>query len=396
MLNLLSPAQPDAILGLTEEFKKDPNPEKINLGVGVYKDAHGNTPIPKAVKKAEERLLKEESTKNYLPISGSAEYGKAVQNLLFGTGHDVLLSGRSETAQTPGGTGALRVAGDFIKKMFPAKRIWMSEPTWPNHPQIFQAAGMEVQTYPYFDAAANSLDFVGMMAAIEQIPEGDVLLLHGCCHNPTGIDPTADQWKQIGDLIEKRELLPLVDFAYQGLADGLEVDAAGLRELARPGVELLIPSSFSKNFGLYCERVGALTVVGATAEDAEKAMGHIKSAIRANYSNPPFHGAAAVTTVLNDPDLRKEWEQEVTEMRERINGMRKLFVDTLAAKGVDRDFSFIKDQRGMFSFSGLTKDHVERLKKEYAIYIVGSGRINVAGMTEANMDRLCTAIAAVL
>jgi aspartate/tyrosine/aromatic aminotransferase len=210
------------------------------------------------------------------------------------------------------------------------------------------------------------------------------------------VDPSAEQWKQIGDIVEKRKLFPLVDFAYQGLADGLEEDASGLRELARPGVEMLVCSSFSKNFGLYCERVGALTAVGASSEDAEKAMGHIKSTIRANYSNPPYHGAAIVTTVLNDPDLRKDWEQEVTEMRNRINGMRKLFVETLASKGVDRDFSFIKDQRGMFSFSGLTKDHVERLKKEYAIYIVGSGRINVAGMTEGNMDRLCTAIASVL
>jgi aspartate/tyrosine/aromatic aminotransferase len=396
MFQSLAAAQPDAILGLTEAFKKDPNPEKINLGVGVYKDAQGNTPIPKTVKKAEELLLEQETTKNYLAISGSAEYGTAVQKLLFGEGHAIVTSGRAQTAQTPGGTGALRVAGDFLNKMFPAKRIWMSEPTWPNHPQVFQAAGVEIQTHPYFDAAENSLDFVGMMAALEHVPEGDVLLLHACCHNPTGVDPSAEQWKQIGDIVEKRKLFPLVDFAYQGLADGLEEDASGLRELARPGVEMLVCSSFSKNFGLYCERVGALTAVGASSEDAEKAMGHIKSTIRANYSNPPYHGAAIVTTVLNDPDLRKDWEQEVTEMRNRINGMRKLFVETLASKGVDRDFSFIKDQRGMFSFSGLTKDHVERLKKEYAIYIVGSGRINVAGMTEGNMDRLCTAIASVL
>jgi len=396
MFESLETAKPDAILGLTEAFKKDPNPAKINLSVGVYADAEGKTPVLSSVKKAEERILKQEKTKGYLPIPGDPQYGAAVQELLFGKGHEIVASKRAATAHTPGGTGALRVAGDFVKTMFPGKKMWMSDPTWPNHPGVFSAAGLEIETHPYFDAANNSLDFKAMMAAVEKIPKGDVLLLHGCCHNPTGIDPAPDQWRKIADVIQQRGILPLVDFAYQGLGVGLVEDATGLLELCRPGCEMLIASSFSKNFGLYRERVGALTVVGSSEEGAQKALGHIKTCIRANYSNPPSHGGAIITTIIGDPDLRKEWEGEVKGIRDRINGMRTLFVDTLKAKGVKRDFSFIKNQRGMFSFSGLTKEQVERLKKEYAIYIVGSGRINVAGMTPGNMDRLCEAIAAVL
>ncbi len=396
MFEALAEAKPDAILGLTEAFKKDSNPDKINLSVGVYKDSSGVTPIFRAVKEAEKRLIQDEKTKGYLAINGSEEYGRAVQTLLFGEGHEILSFGRGATAHTPGGTGGLRVASDFIVRMFPGKKIWISDPTWANHPNIFSAAGLEIETYPYFDPSNNGLDFSSMIAALRRIPSGDVVLLHGCCHNPTGIDPTLDQWKEIGDVVEEKGLLPLVDFAYQGLADGLKDDAAGFLNLCRPGQEMLVASSFSKNFGLYNERVGALTLVGADSESANKAMGHIKTVIRCNYSNPPFHGAGIVTTVLNDPALYKDWDSEVAEMRARINGMRKLFVETLAAKGVGRDFSFITGQRGMFSFSGLTKDQVERLKNEYAIYIVGSGRINVAGMTESNMDRLCEAIKSVL
>lgn len=396
MFEQLETAKPDAILGLTEAFKKDTNPEKINLSVGVYADADGKTPVLSSVKKAEERILGEEATKGYLPIPGAPAYSAAVQALLFGADHEIVSSKRAATAHTPGGTGALRVAGDFINKMFPEKKLWMSEPTWPNHPGIFTAAGLEIETYPYFDAATNSLDFEAMLGAIRQIPEGDAILLHGCCHNPTGVDPTVEQWNQIGDVLEERRLLPLVDFAYQGLGTGLVEDGAGLKKLCRPGCEMLVASSFSKNFGLYRERVGALTLVGASEAAAGKAMGHLKTVVRVNYSNPPSHGGSIVTTVLGDPALREEWEGEVKEIRDRINGMRALFVDTLKAKGVERDFSFIKEQRGMFSFSGLTKDQVERLKTENSIYIVGSGRINVAGMTAGNMDLLCEAIAKVL
>lgn len=396
MFETFTPAPPDAILGLTEAFKKDPNPKKVNLGVGVYKDAQGRTPVLDSVKRAEERLLQNESTKNYLSIDGSPEYAAAVQELLFGAGHELLTSGRAVTAQAPGGTGALRIAADFIARMFPGKRVWLSDPTWPNHPSVFKAAGLDVGTYPYFDAAANGVKFDAMLAAIKAMPAGDVLLLHGCCHNPTGADLTGTQWQQIAAVVAERKLLPLVDFAYQGFGDGLTEDAAGMRAICQPGQEVLIASSFSKNFGLYNERVGALTLVANTPVAAELALGHIKLAIRANYSNPPAHGAAIVTTILRDPALRAQWEGEVAAMRDRINQMRHLFVETLNEKGVTQDFSFIANQRGMFSFSGLTPDHVKALREQFGVYIVGSGRISVAGMTEGNMDYLCEAIAAVL
>ena len=396
MFEQFTPAPPDAILGLTEAFKKDPNPKKVNLGVGIYKDAQGRTPILASVKRAEERILQEENTKNYLSIDGSPEYGAAVQELLFGADHEIIRSNRSITAQAPGGTGALRVAADFIATMFPGARVWLSDPTWPNHPSVFKAAGLTTAVYPYFDAANNGVAFAAMLAAIKQIPASDVVLLHGCCHNPTGADLSLAQWQEVAAVVAERKLLPLVDFAYQGFGDGLDDDAAGLRALCTQVDELLIASSFSKNFGLYNERVGALTLVARNADAAEKALGHIKIAIRANYSNPPAHGAAVVTTVLRDPALRAQWEAEVTEMRERINTMRHLFVETLNEKGVTRDFSFIANQRGMFSFSGLTPEHVKALREKHGVYIVGSGRISVAGMTEGNMDYLCTAIADVL
>lgn len=396
MFERITPAPPDAILGLTVAFRNDPNPNKINLGVGVYKDAQGRTPVLHSVKRAEARILETEATKSYLDIDGSPAYAAAVQELLFGAGHEALASKRVVTAQTPGGTGALRVAADFIARVLPGRRVWISDPTWPNHPSIFRAAGLEVATYPYFDAARNGVNFEQMVATVAQIPAGDVLLLHGCCHNPTGSDLTPAQWSQIADLVAERKLLPLIDFAYQGFADGLREDAAGLLAMARPGCELLVASSFSKNFGLYNERIGALTVVAATESAAQSALSHVKQAIRANYSNPPAHGAAIVTTVLSDPDLRAEWEGEVAEMRERINTMRHLFVETLNEKGVARDFSFIARQRGMFSFSGLNAAQVQALRDRYGIYVVGGGRINVAGMTEANMDYLCAAIADVL
>jgi len=396
MFETFTPAPPDAILGLTEAFKKDPNPRKVNLGVGVYKDAQGRTPVLDSVKRAEQRILQSESTKNYLSIDGSPEYAAAVQELLFGADHEIMTSQRSVTAQAPGGTGALRVAADFIARMFPGKRVWLSDPTWPNHPSVFKAAGLEVGVYPYFDAAANGVKFDAMLAALQEIPAGDVLLIHGCCHNPTGADLTVAQWQQVAAVVAERKLLPLIDFAYQGFGEGLEEDAAGMRAMCQPGQELLIASSFSKNFGLYNERIGALTVVANTPDAAELALGHIKLAIRANYSNPPAHGAAIVTTILRDPALRAQWEDEVADMRNRINEMRHLFVETLNEKGVDRDFSFIARQRGMFSFSGLTPDHVKALREQHGVYIVGSGRISVAGMTAGNMDYLCEAIAAVL
>lgn len=396
MLDKLEMAPPDPILGLTEAFKKDPNPAKINLGVGVYKDAKGDTPKFDSVRKAEERILAQEKTKNYLAITGIPEYDDAVLKLVFGEGHECLASGRAAASQTPGGTGALRVAADFIATLYPGTTVWLSDPTWENHVNIFQAAGLTVKRYPYYDAETRGIAFDKMLAALREVPKGDVVLLHGCCHNPTGADPSPAQWKQIADVAQEKNWMPFVDFAYQGLGNGLDEDAVGVRELCRPGMEMLVASSFSKNFGLYNERVGALTVVGATKDAAQKALSHIKRSIRFNYSNPPSHGASTVVAILSDPTLRAQWEAEVTAMRDRINTMRKRFVETLKNKGVHDDFSFIQQQKGMFSFSGLTPEQVERLRDEFAIYIVRSGRINVAGMTESNMDQLCEAIAAVL
>lgn len=390
----LAPADP--ILGLNEAFAKDTRTGKINLGVGIFKDTNGATPVLNAVKKAEAFLLSNEKTKNYLPIEGAAVYGKLVGELLFGADSAILVEGRSVTAHTPGGTGALRVTADFLARTGVAKKVWLSDPTWPNHPQIFQAAGLSTSTYRYFDGAKNRLDFEGFIAALKAIPSGDAVVFHGCCHNPSGADPAPDQWRQIAEITRERNLLPLIDFAYQGFGSGLREDAACLEAFTAIPQEIIICSSFSKNFGLYNERVGALTIVTADAKQAQCVLSQVKGAIRANYSNPASHGGAVVSTILSDAALRSEWEAELAAMRERINGMRSLFVDTLKSLGVNRDFSFIRSQRGMFSFSGLNKDQVTRLKDEYAVYIVGSGRINVAGMTPSNMDHLCKCIASVL
>jgi len=396
MFEALEMAPPDPILGLTEAFKKDPNPDKANLGVGVYQDDSGRTPIFAVVKKAERRMLEAEASKSYLPMSGAPEFATAVQSLLFGADSPIVASGRAQTCQAPGGTGALRLAGDFLKNNLPGARLWVSDPTWSNHLGVFGAAGLEISSYPYYDHGAKRLDFARMMDALAAVPEGDVVLLHGCCHNPSGMDPTMVEWEKIAAMVTERRLLPLIDIAYQGLADGLDEDAAATRLLSGPGREALICSSFSKNMGLYCERVGALTVVAATAKAAEPAFSHVKIAARQNYSNPPYHGAGVVATVVNDPALRAEWEGEVAVMRERIHAMRRRFVDTLQAKGVTQDFSFITRQNGMFSFSGLTKEQVETLRQKHALYIVSNGRINVAGLTPGNLDRICEAIAGVL
>ncbi len=392
MFEHLNTAPPDAILGLTEAFNNDTNPAKINLSVGVFKDAAGVTPILNCVKEAERRLLDDEKTKGYLSIAGTAEYGRHVRELLFGAGHSIVQENRAATVQTPGGTGALRVAGDFIRRKFPNSRIWCSKPTWANHPNVFAAAGVDVQQYDYLNAGKNGLDFDAMMDSLRQIPAGDVVLLHACCHNPTGVDPDPDQWKQIAEVVKKGNLLPLVDFAYQGFGRGLMEDREGLSQVCQLADEMLICSSFSKNFGLYGERVGAMTLVARSAEAAAAGLSHVKVCVRSNYSNPPRHGGAIVTAVLDDPALRASWEQELGAMRDRIRGMRELFVRKLDEKGIDRDFSHITQQTGMFSFSGLTPMQVDRLRNEFSIYIVGSGRINVAGMTESNMDRLCEAI----
>lgn len=396
MFEQFTPAPPDAILGLTEAFKNDPNPNKVNLGVGVYKDAAGKTPILASVKAAEEQILQSQESKSYLGIDGSADYSTTVQTMLFGAENPILSDRRAITAQSPGGTGALRVAADFIKRMFPTVCVWLSDPTWPNHPGIFQSAGLAVGTYPYFDASTNGVQFDAMLDTLKQIPAGDVIVLHGCCHNPTGADLSVEQWQAVATVLVERNILPIIDFAYQGFGNGIDEDAAGMRTICDRVDEVLIANSFSKNFGLYSERIGAMTLVAGSADAAQTALGHVKLAIRTNYSNPPAHGAAIVTTILGDPQLRSQWEGELTTMRNRINEMRHLFVETLNQKGVERDFSFIARQRGMFSFSGLAPEQVKALRGQHGVYIVGSGRINVAGMTEANMDHLCTAIADVL
>ncbi|ABM03744.1 aminotransferase [Psychromonas ingrahamii 37] len=396
MFEQVSMAPADPILGLTDAFKKDPRTEKINLGVGIYKNESGQTPILATVKEAEKRLLATETTKSYLSIEGIAAYGEAVQKLLFGQDSEVILSNRARTAQAPGGTGALRTAADFAVKKLGIKRIWVSNPTWANHGNVFKTAGLQVVNYDYYNAEQNDLDFAAMLESLQAVEPGDLVLFHGCCHNPTGIDPTLEQWEILAKLIADLGAVPFFDFAYQGFATGVEEDAQGLRIFAKYNKELLVANSFSKNFGLYNERVGGITLVAEDSEIADSAFSQIKSGIRSNYSNPPAHGAAIVTTILSDPDLYQQWDKEVADMRDRIKEMRELFVNTLKEKGVTKDYSFISRQNGMFSFSGLSAEQVNRLKEEFAIYIVGSGRISVAGMTKDNMQPLCDALVKVI
>lgn len=391
---VLAPADP--ILGLTDTFKADPRQDKVNLGVGIYKDEAGQTPVLQSVKKAEALLLEQEKTKNYLGIEGVQTYNRVVQELLFGEGTELVTSGRAATAQAPGGTGALRIAAEFLLRNTPSRTVWVSNPTWANHQNIFETAGLTVKEYGYYNASAHDIDFDGMMTDLANAQAGDIILLHGCCHNPTGIDLTLAQWDLVANLCADKQLVPLFDFAYQGFGTGIEEDAAGLRLVASKVPELLVANSFSKNFGLYNERIGAVTVVAHNADEAVRAFSQVKRTIRANYSNPPAHGALIVSTILNDASLKALWVQELTEMRERIALMRTLFVQSLKDEGVTQDFSFISRQNGMFSFSGLNKSQVARLKDEFGVYIVGSGRISVAGMTKANMPAICKAIAQVV
>lgn len=396
MFEVVKTAPSDPILGLTDAFKKDSRSHKINLGVGIYKTDQGETPVLDCVKKAESLLLENEKTKSYLSIEGNAAYAKCVQALLFSAQSEIISSQRAATAQAPGGTGSLRIAADFMVSQLGIKRIWVSNPTWANHGNIFKAAGLEIVQYTYYNEESKSLDFDGMLASLSQAQQGDAVLFHGCCHNPTGIDPTASQWQQIAELAAKQQVLGLFDFAYQGFGVGIEEDAQGLRIFAQHNQELLVANSFSKNFGLYNERVGAVTLVAKNQEIATSAFSQVKGIIRSNYSNPPSHGAAVVSAILNDAELTALWHDEVAQMRQRIHQMRELFVKTLKEKGAQGDFSFITNQCGMFSFSGLSKAQVERLREEFAVYIVGSGRISVAGMTTHNMDALCHAISEVL
>lgn len=399
MFQSVTPAAPDAILGLAGAFKADANPDKINLAVGVYKDEQGNTPTLAAVTAAERWLLDNEPTKAYLGIEGLPGYGKAMRELLFGKDHDLVANGRAITFQCPGGTGALRVAGDYLAGNHAGATLWVSNPTWANHHAIFQAAGLPTQSYAYLDSVSNTLDFDAMIDALSAVKAGDVVLLHGCCHNPTGVDPTIEQWQTVATLIKDKGALPLIDFAYQGFAVDVDTDAAGLRAVLDICDEVLVCSSCSKNFGLYRERVGALTVVAADESHLDAVESQVKAAIRRNYSNPPAHGALVVERILNDESLTKQWLDELAQMRRRVNGMRADLRQALDSRGVQLNANgngFIEQQNGMFTMAGLTKEQVGKLQTEHAIYIVGSGRINVAGITPSNLEKLCDAIAAVV
>ena len=392
----LTPAPPDPILGLAEAFRADPRPERVNLAVGVYVDDSGTTPILPTVHEAERRILDGSTSKSYRPIDGSPAFRNAVRDLVFGADHEIVAANRSVTAQTPGGTGALRVGADFLIQTGAARTIWLSEPTWPNHPQLFRLAGFEVRSYPYLDESGRRIDAERLLAALGSAQRGDVVLLHGSCHNPSGVDPSPELWASIGDVLVERELIPFVDFAYQGFGDGLREDADWLAGLARPGLEFLIASSFSKNFALYNERVGALTIVADDTARAASALSHLKIAIRSNYSNPPAHGADIIERILGDAELRAAWEIELAGMRGRIHGNRDAFVDALEAAGVPGEWAPLRRQRGMFALLGLSKEQVAQLRDEYAVYVVGGGRINVAGLTDANLGHVVESLGAVI
>jgi aspartate aminotransferase len=390
----IQPAPPDPILGLSAIFAADNRAHKINLGVGEYRDATGVTPVLDVVRTAESRLGESTPSKVYLPIDGTPDYGRVVRELVFGSESNE--QANTVTVQSPGGTGALRIAADFAARHFSQARVWLPDPTWANHPKIFEASGLTCRSYPYYDAASRQLDTGRLLAGLAETQAGDLVLLHACCHNPTGVDLNADTWAAVAKTLAERGALPLIDFAYQGFGEGLEEDAKGLRIFQKLVPEFFVASSFSKNFGLYQDRVGALSVVTTDAEQASSVLSQLKICVRTSFSNPPAHGSALVTTILNDNDLRSLWLDELAHMRNRINKMRQSLVAGLAQQGATQDFSFITRQKGMFSFSGLNPQQVERLREEHAVYIVGSGRINVAGITPENLEGLCTAICAVL
>lgn len=389
-------APADSILGLTEAFKSDPSENKVNLGVGVYKDEEGRTPVLGCVKAAEKMLLETQSSKSYLPIPGDAVYGREVQKLLFGADSEVIRSSRAVTAHAPGGTGALRVGGELLRQFKPGAKMWISNPTWANHKGVFKAAGFELAEYRYYDPETKDVDFEGLMASLQEVPTGDVVLMHACCHNPSGVDLSPAQWKEVAAVSKEKGWTVFLDFAYQGFGEGVEEDRCAVMEFAAVGVDFFVASSFSKNFGLYNERTGALTVVCPSEQEASVAMSHLKVTIRVIYSNPPAHGGLAVAAILSDDMLREQWLGELTLMRDRIKAMRKAFVDGLVQRGVKKDFSYITRQRGMFSFSGLSDEIVGWLRDNKSIYVVGGGRINVAGLTGSNIDYVCDAVAEAL
>ena len=384
-------APSDPILGVTEAFVADPNPRKVNLGVGVYTDDQGRIPLLESVRHAESQRLKTAPHRGYLPIDGLAAYDKAVQELVFGSQKSNIV-----TVQALGGTGGLKIGADFLKHVNPAAQVWISDPSWENHRQLFEAAGFPVKSYPYYDPATHGLNFAGMQRALSAAPAGDVVVLHACCHNPTGVDLDHGQWDKVLEIVTARGLVPFLDLAYQGFGDSLEADAHAARLFAGAMTPVFLSSSFSKSFSLYGERVGALSVVSASTEEAARVLSQLKRVVRTNYSNPPTHGGQIVANVLTDPQLNSLWERELGAMRERIKTMRKQLVEKIHARAPGTDFGFVLTQRGMFSYSGLTRDQVRRLREEYSIYAIDTGRICVAALNSKNIDYVAGAIASVI
>jgi aromatic-amino-acid transaminase len=389
-------APSDPILGVTEAFVADQNPRKVNLGVGVYYDDNGKIPLLDCVRHAESERLKSASPRGYLPIDGIAAYDKAVQELVFGKGSPVVAERRVVTVQALGGTGGLKVGADFLKRISPDAQVWISEPSWENHRQLFEAAGFVVKNYPYYDSSTHDVDFPAMLRALGELPAGAIVVLHACCHNPTGADLSQAQWEQVLATVKARGLVPFLDLAYQGFADGLDEDAYAARLFAGATSPVFLSSSFSKSFSLYGERVGALSVVTASAEEAMRVLSQLKRIVRTNYSNPPTHGGQIVATVLGSPQLMNLWDREVGAMRERIKAMRKLLVDKIHARAPGTDFGFVLKQRGMFSYSGLTRAQVQHLRAEYSIYAIDTGRICVAALNSKNVDYVADAITAAI
>ncbi|HEY9094672.1 MAG TPA: amino acid aminotransferase [Hydrogenophaga sp.] len=390
----------DPILGLNEQYAADTNPQKVNLGVGVYFDEHGKLPLLECVQVAEKAMMATPTARGYLPIDGIAAYDVGVKNLVFGADSDVVKSGRVATVQAIGGTGGLKIGADFLKKISPNATVLISDPSWENHRALFTNAGFQVDTYPYFDPSANSglggINFEGMLAKLKSAPEGTIVLLHACCHNPTGYDLTPAQWEQVIAAIKARNLTAFLDMAYQGFGYGIAEDGAVIGKFVAAGLNIFVSTSFSKSFSLYGERVGALSVVGSSKEEADRVLSQLKIAIRTNYSNPPTHGGAIVAAVLGNPELRALWEKELGEMRVRIKAMRQKLVDGLKSAGVTKDMSFITTQIGMFSYSGLSKDQMIRLRKEFGVYGTDTGRMCVAALNNKNIDHVCQSIAKVM
>ncbi len=386
----------DPILGLNEAFLADTRANKVNLGVGVYYDDNGKLPLLGAVETAEAAILKTSPARGYQPIEGPKAYGDAVQGLVFGPGSELVAAGRAITCEALGGTGALKIGADFLHRINPAAKVYISDPSWENHRALFEAAGFEVEAYPYYDAATRGVDFDAMLASLKAAGPGSIIVLHACCHNPTGADISTAQWSKVVDVVRERKLVAFIDMAYQGFADGIEPDGAAVRQFAESGLAFFISSSFSKSFSLYGERVGALTIVTDSREESARVLSQVKRVIRTNYSNPPIHGGAIVTAVLTSPTLRQQWEAELAGMRERIRHMRTALVESIAAAGAEQDFSFVVKQRGMFSYTGLTAEQVERLRREFAIYAVSSGRICLAALNSKNIGYVAKAIAEVL